>query len=127
MRSATPELIAKAKAAKSAAELYELAKTNGIELTEEDAKTFFEQLNSNGAVSDDELDGVSGGSGCYSIMQGSKGGITSGTNRSPHSGTVTTLENRYVFGSNGKNNFDKGQNPTDNAPDIIEIGEVERL
>ena len=64
MTDFTPELIAKAKAAKSAEELWELAKENGIELTEEEAKTCFEQLHTNGAVSDDELDAVAGGSFC---------------------------------------------------------------
>lgn len=61
MENITPELIAKAKAAKSAEELYELAKANNVELTEEDAKVCFEQLHTNGAVSDDELDVVAGG------------------------------------------------------------------
>ena len=62
MKNLTPELIAKAKEAKSAEELLALAKDNNMELTEEEAKTYFEQLNANGAVSDDELDGVAGGS-----------------------------------------------------------------
>ena len=62
MKNLTPELIVKAKAAKSAEELLALAKANNVELTEEDAKTYFEQLNANGAVSDDELDAVAGGS-----------------------------------------------------------------
>ena len=61
MKSLTPELIEKAKAAKSAEELLALAKENNVELTEEEAKTYFEQLNANGAVSDDELDAVAGG------------------------------------------------------------------
>ena len=41
MTNLTPELIAKAKAAQSAEELFDLAKGHGIELTEEDAKTYF--------------------------------------------------------------------------------------
>ena len=61
MKNLTPELIAKAKAAKSAEELLELAKANNVELTEEEAKTYFEQLNANGVVSDDELGAVAGG------------------------------------------------------------------
>ena len=61
MKNLTPELIAKAKAAKSAEELLELAKANGIELTAEEAKTSFGQLNTTGVVSDDELDVISGG------------------------------------------------------------------
>ena len=39
------EMIAKAKEAKSVEELITLAKENGVELTEEDAKAYFEQLN----------------------------------------------------------------------------------
>ena len=62
MKNLTPELIAKAKAAKSAEELLALAKDNNMELTEEEAKTYFEQLNANSAVSDDELELVAGGS-----------------------------------------------------------------
>ena len=61
MKNLTPELIAKAKAAQSAEELFALAKDNNVELTEEEAKTYFEQLNANGTVSDDELDAVAGG------------------------------------------------------------------
>ena len=42
MKNLTPELIAKAKAAKSADELLALAKNNNVELTETEAKTYFE-------------------------------------------------------------------------------------
>ena len=56
------EMITKAKEAKSVEELMALAKETGIELTEEDAKMYFEQFNSKkGELSDDELDNVSGG------------------------------------------------------------------
>ena len=61
MKNFTPKLIAKAKATKSAEELLTLAKANNVELTEDEAKTYFEQLNANGAVADDELDVVAGG------------------------------------------------------------------
>ena len=60
MTTLTPELIAKAKATKSAEELMALAKENNIEMTEEEAKTYFEQLNASGPLSDDELDAVAG-------------------------------------------------------------------
>lgn len=60
------ELIAKAKEAKSPEELLALAKENGIELTEETSKAYFEQLNPpTGELADEELDNVAGG-GCYS-------------------------------------------------------------
>ena len=42
----TPELIEKAKSAKTPEELLALAKENGIEMTEESAKAYFEQLQS---------------------------------------------------------------------------------
>ena len=61
MKNINPDLIAKARATKSVEELLELAKANNIELTEKEAKTYFAQLNANGAVSDDELNAVSGG------------------------------------------------------------------
>ena len=62
MNNFTPEVIAKAKATRSAEELMEIAKAYGVELTAEEAKTYFEQLKANSAVSDDELDIVAGGS-----------------------------------------------------------------
>jgi hypothetical protein len=68
MNNLTPELIAKAKAAKSAEELLVLAKENNIELSEEEAKTCFEQLHANVEVSDDELEAVSGGGICQDVI-----------------------------------------------------------
>lgn len=59
-------LIKKAREAKSAQELAELAKQNGVELSEESAQAYFALLNQkheSGAVSDEELENVSGG-GC---------------------------------------------------------------
>ena len=64
MNNLTPELIAKAKAAKSAEELLELAKANNVDLTETEAKTYWAQLSANGTVSDEELDAVVGGGSC---------------------------------------------------------------
>lgn len=63
MKNFTPELIAEAKTAKSAEELLALAKANNVELTAEEAKTYWEQLNAIGTMSDDELDVVAGGDG----------------------------------------------------------------
>ena len=58
------ELLAKAKEAKTPEELLTLAKENGMELTEAEAKTYFDLLHpQTGELSDDELDNVSGG-GC---------------------------------------------------------------
>jgi len=64
MKHFTPEQIEQAKQAKSVEELLALAKELDIELTEEEAKLYFEQLNpASGELADDELDNVSGG-GC---------------------------------------------------------------
>ena len=58
------ELIEKAKEAKSAEELLAMAKAEGVELTEEQAKEYFARLNpASGEMSDDELNAVAGG-GC---------------------------------------------------------------
>ena len=66
MKNLTPEMIEKAKTAKSAEELLALAKDNGVEMTEDEAKTYFAQLNpKSGELDDDDLDAVAGGaSGC---------------------------------------------------------------
>ena len=62
MKNLTPEMIEKAKAAKSAEELLEIAKANNIEMTADEAKTYFAQLNpKSGELSDDDLDSVAGG------------------------------------------------------------------
>ena len=57
------EMVLKLKQAKSTQELLALAKENGMEMTEESAQAYFEQLNKKGELADDELDNVSGG-GC---------------------------------------------------------------
>ena len=54
------EIVEKAKAAESAEELLEIAKENGINMTADEAKTNFEQLNAN-SLDDDLLEGVAGG------------------------------------------------------------------
>ena len=54
------EIIEKAKVAKTAEELYEIAKANGVEMTADEAKTYFEQLNAN-SLDDDLLEVVAGG------------------------------------------------------------------
>ena len=70
------ELITKARTAKSPEELLAMAKENGIELTEETAGMYFDQLHpKTGELDDDELDNVAGG-GCYS--QGGRLKTTSG-------------------------------------------------
>ena len=64
MKNLTPEMIEKAKTAKSAEELFEIAKTDGMEMTADEAATYFAQLNpKSGELDDDELDNVAGGAG----------------------------------------------------------------
>ena len=56
------EMIEKAKAVKSTDELIALAKENDIEMTPDEAATYFAQLNpKSGELDDDELDSVAGG------------------------------------------------------------------
>ena len=57
------EMIEKAKTAKSAEELLELAKAENINFTAEEAAKAFEELNKNGELSDEELENVAGGCG----------------------------------------------------------------
>lgn len=59
----TPELMEKAKAAKSTEELMKIAEENGIDLTAEQADDYFERINASGELNDEELSGVAGG-GC---------------------------------------------------------------
>ena len=64
MNNLTPEMIEKAKAAKSAEALLEIAKANGADMTADEAKTYFAQLNpKSGELDDDDLDAVAGGAG----------------------------------------------------------------
>lgn len=56
----TQEMIEKARAAGSAEELLAIAKENGINMTADEAKTYFEQINAN-SLDDDLLEGVAGG------------------------------------------------------------------
>ena len=56
------EMIEKAKVAKTAEELYEIAIANGVEMTADEAATYFAQLNpTSGELNDDDLDSVAGG------------------------------------------------------------------
>lgn len=59
----TNEMIAKAKEAGSARELMEMAKAEGIALSEADAEQYFGFLHGSEELSDDELSMVAGGKG----------------------------------------------------------------
>ncbi len=59
------KLLEKAKKAKSSEDLITLAKENGIDFTDDEARTYFSRLNAEaGELSDDELDSVAGGRKC---------------------------------------------------------------
>ena len=55
------ELLEKAKQAKTAEELLEMAKAENIELNAEEAAQALAKMNKNGELSDEELDNVAGG------------------------------------------------------------------
>ena len=77
MKNFNAEMIEKAKVAKSVEELLEIAKANNIEMTADEAKTYFAQLTPmSGELSDDDLDAVAGGA-CATIASG-RVRITSG-------------------------------------------------
>ena len=59
----TQELIEKAKTAEDADALRAFAKENGIAMSQDEAKRCFANLHLNRALSDEELDNVSGGCG----------------------------------------------------------------
>ena len=62
MKNFNAEMIEKAKVAKSAEELLELAKASNVEMTADEAATYFAQLNpKSGELDDDDLDTVAGG------------------------------------------------------------------
>ncbi|MBR1578936.1 MAG: hypothetical protein IJ668_00330 [Selenomonadaceae bacterium] len=63
------EQISKASACKSVAELQELAKSEGIELNDEEAEAYFAEL-TDVHVSDEELDAVAGGKDCKNYCDG---------------------------------------------------------
>ena len=64
MKNFNAEMIEKAKTVKSADELLELAKASNVEMTADEAATYFAQLNpKSGELDDDDLDAVAGGAG----------------------------------------------------------------
>ena len=57
----SPELLQKANTARTPEELQALAKENGMDITPEQAREYFDRLPQTGELADDELDNVSGG------------------------------------------------------------------
>ena len=92
MKNLTPEMIEKAKAAKTAEELLDLAKENNVEMTADEAATYFAQLNpKSGELDDDDLDAVAGGACANStsdVTVGSKVRVINGYKCPKCSGTV---------------------------------------
>ena len=87
MKNFNAEMIEKAKVAKSVEELLEIAKANGVEMTAEEAATYFAQLNpQSGELDDDALDGVAGGCGSTYVPDGTIR-VTSGQTCSKCGGT----------------------------------------
>ena len=95
----TQEIIEKAKAAGSAEELLAIAKENGIDITADEAKTYFAQLNpKSGELDDDDLDNVAGGA-C-----GNKG--SDGVLGKEIKGSADYLASCWVCGKCGSNSLD---------------------
>ena len=63
------ELLEKAQTAKSPEELLEMAKTENIDLSAEEAAKYFAELHKTGELSDEELDNVAGGCGGEEITE----------------------------------------------------------
>ena len=75
------ELIENAKKCSSVEELLAIAEKNGMKLTEEEAKAYFDRLHpQTGELADDELDNVAGG-GCYTRIDKT---VVSAGHRCPH-------------------------------------------
>ena len=93
MKNLTPEIIEKAKAAKTAEELYEIAKANGVEMTEDEAKNYFEQVApKSGELDDEDLDNVAGGACGGGVRVGDNVRVTSGETCPTCGGNVGTVK-----------------------------------
>ena len=100
MKNLTPEMIEKAKAAKSAEELLEVAKAGGVEMTADEAATYFAQLNpKSGELDDDDLETIAGG-GCNSdqIKSGDRVRVITGDRCSKCGTTVGKYNKLYING-----------------------------
>ena len=93
MKNVTPEMIEKAKAAKSVEELLEIAKANNVEMTADEAATCFAQLNPrSGELDDDDLDNVAGGACGSGVRVGDNVRVTSGETCPICGGNVGTVK-----------------------------------
>ena len=115
MKNFNAEMIEKAKIVKSAEELLELAKANGVEMTADEAATYFAQLNpKSGELDDDELDAVAGGACADSndndnpvVGAGDTVQITSGETCSSCGGKIGIVRQRKLRFYIGCNKCDK--------------------
>ena len=103
MQNFNAEMIEKAKTAKSAEELLEIAKANGVEMTEDEAATYFAQLNpKSGELDDDDLDNVAGGacasnSGEYA-HEGDRVQVINGQTCPKCGGTIGYVDSDFTLG-----------------------------
>ena len=92
-------MIEKAKVAKSAEELLALAKENNVEMTADEAATYFAQLNpKSGELSDDDLDNVAGGACGSGVKVGDSVRVTSGETCPICGGNTGTVKSIGAFG-----------------------------
>ena len=100
MKNFNAEMIEKAKVAKTAEELLEIAKAEGVEMTADDAAAYFEQLNpKSGELSDDDLDNVAGGGCGGSVRVGDNVRVTSGETCQICGGNTGTVKSVGAFGA----------------------------
>ena len=93
MKNLNPEMIEKAKAAGSAEELLALAKENDVEMSAEEAATYFAQLSpKSGELADDDLDSVAGGACGGGVRVGDNVRVTSGETCPTCGGNVGTVK-----------------------------------
>ena len=127
MNNLTPAMIEKAKAVKSAEELLDIAKENHIEMTADEAATYFAQLNpKSGELEDDDLDSVAGGAcnGSSSSTNQNLVRVINGKSCSGCGGTVGSL----MLGSAGMgdrvycNNCEQQIIIMDMGPEKIKLG-----
>ena len=97
----TQETIEKAKTAESAEELLAIAKENGIDMTADEAKTYFEQISSH-ELDDDLLDGVAGGLVQIINPSSSRLSVYDGSNIKYHDGRCCPQCGHDIFTYNNK-------------------------
>ncbi len=86
-------MLEKAKTAKTLEEFTAVAKENGVELTNDEAETYFAQLNpKTGELNDDELDNVAGGKKCGTLYDDGRPIVIPSSNTCEYWKDKTTFE-----------------------------------